>query len=72
VTPLAALLARIGWTTGELAARLDISRHTTGQWATGRRGAPLSVLAWLADIADAVDSVAPLPVGWADLRTEAH
>jgi hypothetical protein len=69
VTPIAALLARIGWTTGELATRLDISPDTSGRWARGTRGAPPSVIAWLGDIADAVETIAPLPVGWDGVRT---
>jgi transcriptional regulator with XRE-family HTH domain len=68
VTPLAALLARIGWTTGELAARLDISPDTTRSWANGRRSTPLSVLAWLADVAAAVTKVRPKPAGWEGVR----
>jgi transcriptional regulator with XRE-family HTH domain len=68
VTPLAALLARIGWSTGELAARLDVSPDAARHWASGRREPPPSVLAWLEDIADAVASVAQLPPGWEGVR----
>ena len=64
MTPLAALLAQIGWTTGELAHRLDVSPDTTSRWARGTRGYPSSVLTWLAEIADAIATVDSLPVGW--------
>jgi hypothetical protein len=57
VTPLALLLGRIGWTTGELAARLNASPDTTRSWANGRRSTPPSVLPWLGEIATAMETV---------------
>jgi hypothetical protein len=57
MTPLAAQLASIGWTTGELAARLGSSSDTTRSWANGRRSTPPSVLRWLGEIAAAVETV---------------
>ena len=68
MTPLATLLARIGWTTGEVAARLDVSPDTARQWASGRREPPPSVLPWLADVADALATVDSQPVGWEGVR----
>jgi transcriptional regulator with XRE-family HTH domain len=64
VTPLATLLAHIGWTTGELARRLGVTDGTVRNWVTGRRSPSPSVLLWLADIADAMDRAQPLPDGW--------
>jgi transcriptional regulator with XRE-family HTH domain len=68
VNPVASLLARIGWTTGELAIRLDVSPDTTNQWARGRRAPPPEVLAWLADVATAMASADSQPVGWNGVR----
>ena len=68
MTPLAKLLARIGWTTGELSARLDVSPDTTSRWARGTRTPPPSVLVWLAAIADAVATVDSQPAGWDGVR----
>jgi transcriptional regulator with XRE-family HTH domain len=68
VTPLATLLARIGWTTGELARRLDIPPDTTSRWARGTRTPPPDVLTWLAEVADAVASVDSQPAGWEGVR----
>ena len=68
MTPIATLLARIGWTTGELAARLDVSPDTASRWARGTRTPPPSVVAWLAEIADAVAAVDSRPAGWEGVR----
>jgi len=56
-TPLASLLARIGWTTVELARRLDVSDSTVRSWVIGRRAVPQSVLFWVGRVAKAVEGV---------------
>ena len=68
MTPLATLLAHIGWTTGELARRLSVTDGTVRNWVTGRRSPSLSVLVWLAEVADAVASVDSQPAGWEGVR----
>jgi transcriptional regulator with XRE-family HTH domain len=68
VNPVATLLVRIGWSTGELAARLDVSPDTTNQWARGRRAPPPGVVEWLAAIADAIASADSQPAGWDGVR----
>jgi hypothetical protein len=57
MTPLAAMLARIGWTTGELARRVGVAESTTRSWASGRRACPQSVLFWVGAVARAVERV---------------
>ncbi len=61
---LGELLDRIGWTTGELAERLQVSPDTTGQWRRGRRSPPPSVLVWLTEVAVAVETAGAMPPGW--------
>ena len=61
---LRSVLARIGWTTGELASRLDVSADTTNQWARGRRSAPPVVLVWLEQVASGVEAAGPTPPDW--------
>jgi transcriptional regulator with XRE-family HTH domain len=68
MTPLAALLARIGWTTGELAGRLDVSPDTTRQWASGRRTPPPDVMLQLEPVARAVERAWRQPDGWNGVR----
>ena len=61
MTPTAALLARIGWTTAELSRRLRIGYSRARCWETGEntRGNPVptppEVLAWLEQVADALE-----------------
>ena len=68
MTTTATLLARLGWTTGELAARLDVSPDTARQWASGRREPPPNVAPWLARLADAIGAVESQPAGWTGVR----
>ena len=68
MTPLATLLARIGWTTGELARRLDVPARTIRQWHAGTRPTPLNVLDRLARVARTMDAVWSLPVAWTGVR----
>jgi len=63
MTPLPALLARIGWTQAELARRVGKSPETVGQWMRAtltRHGTPVrtppDVLAWLHKVAERVES----------------
>jgi len=62
MTPLAHLLARIGWTAGELGRRLGIShqhahRLVTGRNANGNRlEPPLGLVEWLERVAEAVET----------------
>ncbi len=57
---------RIGWTTGEVAARLglDADNSTVRAWDTGRRAAPPSLLARMEEVARAVERAWRLPDGW--------
>ena len=63
---LGMLLERIGWTTGELAARLGIAPATVRDWVSGRRAAPPAVLEWVAHVAAAVEACGPQPEGWSN------
>lgn len=68
MTPIAALLARIGWPSSELAGRLGVADATVRHWVSGRREPPPSVIERVALVADAVDAVWSLPVGWDGVR----
>lgn len=68
MTQTAALLARIGWTAGELARRLDVARDTAGDWVRGRRAPPPHVLTWLADVAQGVEGAGEQPPDWRGVR----
>lgn len=68
MTPIAVLLARIGWTPGELARRLECADGTTHQWKSGRRAPPPYVVEWLEEVAAALAKVRPTPVGWDGVR----
>ena len=59
-----ALLAEIGWTTGELARRANVSEDTAGQWARDRRPTPKIVTQWLHQIRDAIALCGPSPPDW--------
>jgi transcriptional regulator with XRE-family HTH domain len=64
MTPLATLLARIGWTPTELASRLQVLPGTAQQWARGRRDPPPIVLDRLELVARAVEGAWRAPDGW--------
>jgi DNA-binding transcriptional regulator YdaS (Cro superfamily) len=64
MTPLANLLDLIGWTTGELAARLGVAPATVRSWCSGRREVPVAVVAWLGEVAAALARVDPPPERW--------
>lgn len=61
MTPLALLLVRIGWSTAELSRRTGVGYSRVRCWETGEntRGNPVptppEVLAWLEQVADAVE-----------------
>ena len=63
MTPIAALLSRIGWSARELSRRTGIPQHRIGRWVTGvnARGnpcqAPGDVLRYLRAVADAIEGV---------------
>lgn len=51
MTPTAAHLDAIGWSTTELARRLGTSSKTARAWRSGRRSPPPQVIAWLQALA---------------------
>ena len=62
MTPLALLLVRIGWSTAELSRRTGVGYSRVQCWRTGEntRGNPVTttppeLLAWLEQVADAVE-----------------
>lgn len=65
MTPLSAILARIGWTVPHLAGRLGLPHQTVYRWHSGRntRGnpcsAPADVIAWLERVAAAIEAEPP-------------
>lgn len=60
------LLAEIGWTSAELASRLDVAPDSVDKWRRGRRTPPPALLVWLAHVAECQDRAGPHPVGWRD------
>jgi transcriptional regulator with XRE-family HTH domain len=68
VTPLAALLARIGWTPTELATRLEVLPGTAQQWARGRRDPPPIILDRLELVARAVEGAWDATDAWGWVR----
>lgn len=58
------LLVSIGWTSEELAARLDVSTDTVRKWRRGRRTPPDSVLDWLGHVAECQARAGSAPADW--------
>jgi transcriptional regulator with XRE-family HTH domain len=61
---LAEILKAIGWSSAELARRLNVRHDTVMSWLNGRRRVPDNLSAWLIKVRDAVGSAPPLPDGW--------
>lgn len=60
-TTLRAILDRIGWTAGALAAHLGITSQAVRQWMAGRNPVPNDVAAWLLRLVAWLDAN-PAPV----------
>ena len=61
---MAATLKAIGWTSGELARRLDIRADTVQSWLIGRRPIPPNVERWLYQVRDSLSTAPQWPDGW--------
>jgi len=59
------LIFVIGWSSSELARRLDVSNESARSWISGKRGVPETVVNWLEDLAK-YHQQHKQPVGWGD------
>jgi hypothetical protein len=57
------LMVMIGWSSAELARRLDVNPETARQWVSGRSRMPEIARAWLEDLA-ACHLARLKPSGW--------
>lgn len=64
---LPVLLDALGWPPSTLARRLGVSLNTAQSWAKGHRNPPSDVLAWLSQIAVAMEACPSVPPGWQGL-----
>lgn len=61
---MAEALKAIGWTSGELARRLDIRADTVQSWLIGRRPIPPNVERWLHQVRASLSTAPQWPDGW--------
>lgn len=61
---MAALLRRIGWSSNELARRLDVSYRSLNGWLHDTRPIPENLAEWLREVAAAQGMAPPLPKDW--------
>lgn len=57
-------LDTLGWSASTLARRLRVPLNTAQAWTKGNRSAPPEVLAWLAQLAIAMEACPAVPPGW--------
>jgi transcriptional regulator with XRE-family HTH domain len=65
------LMAQVGWTSAELAWRLNVAPNSVDKWRCGRRTPPNAVLAWLAHVAECQAGAGSAPPGWFSADREA-